>query len=54
MIKSKKIRWATHVAYIKQKRNQYGVLVEKTGGKRPIGTYRRRWDNKTSKLILEK
>jgi hypothetical protein len=47
IIKSRKIRWAGHVARIGDKRNAYRLLVRKPQGKRPVGRPRRRWvDNK--------
>jgi hypothetical protein len=47
MTKSKRMKWAGHVARIGPKRNVYRILVGKPEGKRPIGISRRRWvDNK--------
>jgi hypothetical protein len=43
MIKSRRIRWAGHVARIGEKRNAYKILVRKPEGKRPLGRPRRRW-----------
>jgi hypothetical protein len=43
MIKSRKMRWAGHVARMGEKRNAYRILVEKPEGKRPLGRSRRRW-----------
>jgi hypothetical protein len=40
MIKSRKMKWAGHVARMGKKRN---ALVGKSEGKRPLGTPRRRW-----------
>jgi hypothetical protein len=37
------MRWAGHVARIREKRNAYRLLVEKPEGRRPIGRPRRRW-----------
>jgi hypothetical protein len=45
MIKSKRMRWAGHVAHMGYKRNAYGVLVGNLEGKRPLGSPRRRWDD---------
>jgi hypothetical protein len=45
MIKSRKMRWAWHVARM-EKRNAYRILVGKPEGKRPLGRPRRnRVDN---------
>jgi hypothetical protein len=42
-IKSRRKRWAGHVARKGEKRNAYRVLVGKPGGKRPLRRPRRRW-----------
>jgi len=36
MIKTRRVRQVVHVAYMGKKRGAYRVLVEKSGGKRPI------------------
>jgi hypothetical protein len=43
MIKSRRLRWAGHVARMGEKRNAYMILVGKPEGKRPLGRPRRRW-----------
>jgi hypothetical protein len=43
MIKSRRMRWAGHVARMKEERNAYRILVRKPGGKRPLGRPRCRW-----------
>jgi len=43
VIKSRRMRWAGHVARMGEERGVYGVLVGKQGGKRPLGRPRRRW-----------
>jgi hypothetical protein len=43
IIKSRRMRWAGHVARIGEKRNAYRLLVRKPEGKRPLGKPRRRW-----------
>jgi hypothetical protein len=43
MIKSRRMRWAGHVARMREKRNGYMILVGKPEGKRPLGRPRRRW-----------
>jgi hypothetical protein len=42
MIKSRRMRWAGHVARIGEKRNACRILVGKPDGKRPFGRQRRR------------
>jgi hypothetical protein len=44
-IKSKRVRWAGHVARMGEGRNVYRVLVEKPKGKRPLERPRRRWED---------
>ena len=43
VIKSRRIRWAGHVARIGEKRVVYRVFLGKPEGKRPLGRPRRRW-----------
>ena len=43
MIKSRRMRWAGHVARMGEERGVYRVLVGKPKGKRPLGRPRRRW-----------
>jgi hypothetical protein len=52
MIKSRRIRWAGHVARIGEKRNEHRILVGKPEGKRPLGRQTRRCvDNIKADLI---
>ena len=44
VIKSKRMRWAGHVAYIVARRDLYRVLVGKPEGRRPLGRPRHRWE----------
>ena len=43
VIKSRRMRWAGHVAHMGEKRGVCRVLVGKPEGKRPMGRPRRRW-----------
>jgi len=43
VIKSRRMRWAGHVASMGEKRGVYRVLVGKLEVKRPLGRPRRRW-----------
>jgi hypothetical protein len=43
MMKSRRMRWAGHVARMGATRNAYGILVRKPEGNRPLGRPRRRW-----------
>jgi len=45
VIKSKRMRWAGHVARMGDRRGVYRVLVGKPDGKRPLGRPRRKWDD---------
>jgi len=45
LIKSRRIRWAGHVAPMGERRGVYRVLVEKPEGKRPFGRPRCRWED---------
>ena len=38
------MRWAGHVARMRERRGLYRVLVGKPEGKRPLGRPRRRWE----------
>ena len=42
-IKSRRMRWAGHVARMGEERGAYRVLVGKLEGRRPQGRHRRRW-----------
>jgi hypothetical protein len=44
-IKSRRMRWAGHVACMVEERKVYRVLVDKPQGKRPFGRPRRRWED---------
>jgi hypothetical protein len=39
VIKSRRMRWAGHVARRGEKRNPYRILVGKPDGKRPLGVW---------------
>jgi len=43
--KSRRIRWAGHVARMGDGRIVYRVLVEKPEGREPLGKPRRRWED---------
>jgi hypothetical protein len=42
-VKSRRMRWAGHVARMGEERKVYKVLVGKPEGKRPLGRPRRTW-----------
>jgi hypothetical protein len=52
IIKARGMRWAEHVARMREKMNAYRLLVGKPEGRRPLGRPRRRWvDNIRMDLV---
>jgi len=45
VVKSRRMRWAWHVARMGERRGVYMVLVKKPEGKRQLGRRRRRWED---------
>jgi hypothetical protein len=45
VIKSRRMRWAGHVACMGEGRGVYRVLVGRPEGKRPLGSPRHRWED---------
>jgi len=45
VIKSRRMRWAGHVARMEEGRVVYRVLVGKPEGRRPLGRPRHRWED---------
>jgi hypothetical protein len=45
VIKSRRMRWAGHVARMGEGRCAYRILVGRPEGRRPLGRPRRRWEN---------
>ena len=43
VIKSRRMRWAGHVARVGEERRVYRFLLGKPKGRRPLGRPRRRW-----------
>jgi hypothetical protein len=44
-VKSRRMRWAGHIARMGEERGVYRVLVGKPEGKSPLGRPRRRWED---------
>jgi hypothetical protein len=44
-VKSRRMRWAGHVARMGEERKVYKVLVGNSEGRRPLGRPRRRWED---------
>jgi hypothetical protein len=53
IIKSRRMKWAGHVARMGEKSNVYRLLVGKPEGKRPLGKPRRRWIDNIKMDLLE-
>jgi hypothetical protein len=53
VIKSRRMRWAGHVARMGEGRGVYRVLVGRPEGKRPLGRPRCRWENNTKMGLRE-
>jgi hypothetical protein len=53
IIKERWVRWAGHVARMREKRNVYRLLAGKPEGKRPLGRPRRRWIDNIKMDLLE-
>ena len=45
VVKSRRMRWAEHVACMGEGRGVHRVLVGKPEGRRPLGRPRRRWED---------
>jgi hypothetical protein len=45
VVKSRRMRWAGHVARVGEGRAMHRVLVGKPEGKRPLGTPRHKWED---------
>jgi hypothetical protein len=45
VIKSRRMKWAGHVARIGERKDVYRVLVGKPEGKRPLGRSKHRWED---------
>jgi hypothetical protein len=45
VVKSRRMRWAEHVAPMGEDRGVHRMLVGKPEGKRPLGRQRRRWED---------
>jgi hypothetical protein len=53
VIKSRKIRWAEHVACMMEGRGVYRVLVGRPEGKRTLGRPKRRWEDNIKIYLRE-
>jgi hypothetical protein len=53
VIKSRRMRWAGHVACMGAGRSVYRVLVGRPEGKRPLGRPRHRWEDNIKMALRE-
>jgi len=53
VVKSRRMRWAGHVARMGEGRGVHRVLVGKSEGKRPLGRPRRRWKDNIKMVLQE-
>ena len=53
VVKSRRMRWAGHVARMGEGRGVHRVLVGKPEGKRPLGRPRRRWEDNINMDLQE-
>jgi hypothetical protein len=53
VIKSRRLRWAGHVARMGEQRGAYRILVGRPEGRRPLGRPRRRWEDNIKMDIRE-
>jgi hypothetical protein len=53
VIKSRRMRWAEHVARMREGRSVYRVLVGRPEDKRPVGRPRRRWEDNIKTDLTE-
>ena len=53
VVKSRRMRWAGHVARMGEETGVHRVLVGKPAGKRPLGRPRRRWEDNIKRDLQE-
>ena len=53
IMKSRRLRWAGHVARMGEKRRLYSILVGRPDGRRPLGRPRRRWEDNIRRDLRE-
>ena len=54
MIKSRRLRWAGHLARMEESRSAFNILTGKPTGKRTLGRPRRRWEDNIRMDLEEK
>jgi hypothetical protein len=53
VIKSRRVRWAGHVARMGEKRGAHRILVGRPEGRRPLGRPSRRWEDNIKIALQE-
>ena len=53
VIKSRRLRWARHVARMEESRSAFKILTGKPTGKRPLGWPRRIWEDNIRMYLEE-
>ena len=53
VIKSKRLRWAGHVARMEESRSAFKILSGTHSGKRPLRRIRRRWEDNIRMYLKE-
>jgi hypothetical protein len=53
VIKSKRMRWAGHVARMGEQRSAYRILVGRPKGRRPFGRPRHRWEGNIKMVVQD-
>jgi hypothetical protein len=53
VVKSRRLKWAGHVASKGESRGAYRVFVGRPRGKRPLGKPRRRWEDNIKMDLIE-
>jgi hypothetical protein len=53
VIKSRRMKWAGHVARMEEKRGAYRILVGRPEGRRPLGQPKRRWEENIEMHLQE-
>ena len=53
VVKSRRMRWASHVARMGEERGVHRVLLGKPEGKRPLRRPRRKWEDNIKKDLQE-
>jgi len=53
IMKSRRLRWAGHIARMGEKRRLYSILVGRPDGRKPFGRPRRRWEDNIRRDLRE-